>query len=53
MTDLKQQNDELREVLKSIHWKSADKDNMEFSALITYSQMIAIRKLLDQIEDLI
>ena len=34
---------ELLDVLQGIKWKSADRDNMEFSALITYSQMDAIR----------
>ena len=32
--------------LASIKWKSADRDNMEFSARITYSQMDKIRTAL-------
>jgi len=33
-------------VIEGIQWKSADKDNMEFVARITYSQMDAIRDTL-------
>jgi hypothetical protein len=32
-----------REALANIKWSSADKDNMEFTARITYSQMDKIR----------
>ena len=41
---------ELREALASIKWRSADRDNMEFSALITYVQMDAIRSALAKTE---
>lgn len=40
----------LIEALKSIQWKSADKDNMEFSALIPYNVMDAIRAALARAE---
>lgn len=36
----------LREALEGIKWKSADMDNMEFTARITYTQMDAIRTAL-------
>ena len=36
----------MREALGSIKWKSADRDNMEYSALITCWQMDAIRAAL-------
>lgn len=38
----------LQAVLASIKWKSADRDNMEFAATITYSQMDRIRTTLQQ-----
>ena len=34
---------ELLAALAGIKWKSADRDNMEFAARITYAQMDAIR----------
>ena len=34
----------LRDVVRSIKWKSIDNDNMEFQATITYTQMDNIRK---------
>lgn len=36
----------LRAALGSIKWLSADRDNMEYAATITYSQMDAIRAAL-------
>jgi len=42
------QEEQLREALAGIKWKSADRDNMEFSARITYVQMDAIRAILSQ-----
>lgn len=38
----------LRAALREIKWRSADKDNMEFSATITYSQMDKIRAALGE-----
>ena len=38
----------LRAALEGIKWRSADRDNMEFAAAITYSQMDAIRAALAQ-----
>lgn len=43
--------DKLRAALRGIKWRSADKDNMEFSATITYSQMDAIRAALKENSD--
>lgn len=37
---------ELVEALRDVKWQSADRDNMEFTARITYSQMDAILKAL-------
>jgi hypothetical protein len=37
---------DLYEALASIKWRSDDKDNMEYAARITYSQMDAIRAAL-------
>lgn len=37
---------ELLGALDGIRWKSADRDNMEFAATITYVQMDAIRAAL-------
>jgi hypothetical protein len=36
----------LRAALRGVKWRSADKDNMEFAATITYSQMDEIRAAL-------
>ena len=41
---------DMRDALKSIKWKSADKDNMEFSALIPYNIMDAIMAALAKAE---
>lgn len=38
--------EKLEAALRGIKWRSADKDNMEFAATITYSQMEAIRAAL-------
>ena len=38
-------------VLDGIEWRSVDRDNMEFTATITYSQMITIRTLKDKPSD--
>lgn len=38
--------DELYEALEGIKWRSDDKDNMEFAARVTYSQMDAIHAAL-------
>lgn len=40
--------DQLRAALREIKWRSADRDNMEFSATITYSQMDKIRAALGE-----
>jgi len=40
--------EEVAQVLDGINWRSVDRDNMEFSATITYSQMVAIRALKEQ-----
>lgn len=40
----------LKDLLGRIKWKGADKDNMEFSALITYSLMDAILEALKEQE---
>lgn len=40
-------DDVCKEILSKITWKSAHKDNMEYSALITYNQMDEIRAALD------
>jgi hypothetical protein len=40
--------EEAARVLNGIQWHSVDKDNMEFRATITYSQMVAIRALKEQ-----
>lgn len=39
----------LVEALEGIKWKSADKDNMEFAARITYVQMDKIRAVLKRV----
>ena len=41
---------DLFDALKAIKWKSADKDNMEFSALIPYNIMDTIRAALAKTE---
>lgn len=38
--------EKLEAALRGIKWLSADKDNMEFAATITYSQMDVIRAAL-------
>jgi glucan biosynthesis protein len=40
--------EEAAKALAGIKWRSADRDNMEFTATITYSQMDAIRALKEQ-----
>ena len=42
------ERDAMREALGGIKWASADRDNMEFAARITYVQMDAIRQALNQ-----
>lgn len=37
---------EMRDILAGIKWQSADRDNMEFAARITYVQMDRIRAAL-------
>lgn len=39
--------DVFHDLLSNIKWQSADKDNMEFTARITYSQMDNIRQALE------
>jgi hypothetical protein len=46
LLSLQRDRDALREALAGIRWKSADRDNMEFAATITYSQMDRLRALL-------
>ena len=40
--------EQLEAALRGIKWRSADRDNMEFAATITYSQMDAIRAALEE-----
>ena len=41
------ENERLREAFNAVKWRSVDRDNMEFSATITYSQMDALRAALN------
>ena len=38
------------EALRGVRWRSADRDNMEFVATITYSQMDKLRAILAKLE---
>ena len=40
--------EQLEAALRGIKWRSADRDNMEFAATITYLQMDAIRAALGE-----
>jgi hypothetical protein len=41
---------EVVEALKGLRWKSADRDNMEYSATVTYSELDKIRAALAKLE---
>ena len=45
LQDAIQEIEYMRSIIENVPWKSCEKDNMEFSAKITFMQMDQIRKV--------